>query len=491
MPYEIETKDGIVIRGIPDGVKPDDPSIKAKVANARFKRTAERGATGGDLMQAGIDPTEGNNFFQNAAVGAGKAFYDVGRGAKQLVNQGLDVVAPRAPSMSQLVTGEDPSRAAADRRAFDQVKAQDTPLMNTGGGVLGNIAGNVGTTLAPGGLLKGASVVARGTQAAPVLASMGSAALVPRTIGGAAAGGAAYGALQPVGTNDSRVVNAGVGGVAGAAIPAAVKGWQMAKALAAPLHEGGQNQIIGEALRRAAGGDGAAVAQRLQDASQPFVGPSPAGMPMRQTMGEIIPGSIPTVADVADNAGVAALQRTASAIDPTVTNEYAKRAALQNTARVDVLRNMAGTDGARDMFGAARDATAETLYAKAFKKGISEKAAARVQPDIERLLTNPAIEDAIPIAKRLAQYDGIDIADPKGSLKGLHYVKKALDDMLEVQRVFMLDAAWSSVAIAYVPSDEGVVIDPVTPNTVTLHAHLRGDFLVEQAAMTAASLWTP
>lgn len=69
--------------------------------------------------------------------------------------------------------------------------------------------------------------------------------------------------------------------------------------------------------------------------------------------------------------------------------------------------------------------------------------------------------------------------------------QRAMDDLLEVQRVFMLDAAWTSVAMAYVPTDEAITIDPVTPNAVTLHAHLRGDILVEQAAMTAASLWTP
>lgn len=69
--------------------------------------------------------------------------------------------------------------------------------------------------------------------------------------------------------------------------------------------------------------------------------------------------------------------------------------------------------------------------------------------------------------------------------------QRAMDDLLEVQRVLMLDAAWSGVAMAYVPTDEAITIDPVVPNTVTLHAHLRGDVLVEQAAMTAASLWTP
>lgn len=389
-------------------------------AQATNRQQAQGGATGNQLMQAGIDPTEGNNFFQNAAIGIGKAAFDTGRGVRQLGAEAANKVG--------LVADETVDRY---RRQADENKARDTPLMNTGGGVIGNIAGNVGMALAPGGVLKGASVAARGSQAAPVLSAVGRAALAPKSITGAATMGAALGAVQPVGEDDSRTLNTGIGGAAGAALPGAVRGWQMAKATFAPFHDAGQNKILSDLLRRASGGDATTVTRRLQDAAQPFIGPSPAGMPMRQTMGEIIPGSLPTVADIADNAGVAALQRTASAIDPAITNSYATRAVEQNAARVNLLRGMAGTDGARDMFGAARDATADTLYKKAFKKGISEKAVARVQPAIENLLKNPAIEDAIPIAKRLARYDGIDIGDPKGSLQGLHYVKKALDDMMD------------------------------------------------------------
>lgn len=40
MTYEVETKDGIVIRGIPDDVPPDDPRIKEKVAAARRQSVA-------------------------------------------------------------------------------------------------------------------------------------------------------------------------------------------------------------------------------------------------------------------------------------------------------------------------------------------------------------------------------------------------------------------------------------------------------------------
>jgi hypothetical protein len=35
MPYDIKTKDGIVLKDIPDNIKPDDPIIKQKVQEAR------------------------------------------------------------------------------------------------------------------------------------------------------------------------------------------------------------------------------------------------------------------------------------------------------------------------------------------------------------------------------------------------------------------------------------------------------------------------
>jgi len=45
MPYEIETKDGIVIRGIPDDISPDHPSVKERVTAARSGSGAKPQAT--------------------------------------------------------------------------------------------------------------------------------------------------------------------------------------------------------------------------------------------------------------------------------------------------------------------------------------------------------------------------------------------------------------------------------------------------------------
>lgn len=155
-----------------------------------------------------VDPT--GSFVQNAAAGAGKALVDLGRGAKQL----LDIPAVwlenklEGPSVTGLVTGKDKptsllgragsalgmptakESAAKTQEEVNESKLIDAPLMKTAGGVTGNIAGNVATSLLiPGG----------------------------GTYGGAAAAGATMGVLQPTAGGESRLLNTAVGGAAGVA----------------------------------------------------------------------------------------------------------------------------------------------------------------------------------------------------------------------------------------------------------------------------------
>lgn len=438
MAYEIETKDGIVIRGIPDTVKPDDPSIKAKVANARFQRDAANP----DYRKAGDMALEGMTGVEKFDAGVGKAITDTGRGIRQLGRAALDFVAPRSPTLSGLVTGQDPSRSAEDMRDYAQTRGRDAALMDSGAGMAGNVAGNIAMTLAPGGALKAGAMMTRGAQVSPMLASAGSALLAPRSIGGAAALGAALGAAQPVAAPGEREKNTLFGGAAGAVIPAAVKGVQLARAMTQPFSDKGQQQIIGGMLRRAAGNEADDVATRLSDAAKPFVGPSQPGAG-RSTMGEIVPGSLPTTAQVAGNAGIAATERAASAVDPSVTTAYANRMAQQNVARTSALQDMTGADGLREFTAANRDATANALYGQAFGKAIdltrdaatgqkvSKAVQAGIKGEITKLLNRPSIQDAMKDAQRLALEEGKKISDPKGSLEGLHYVKKALDDKLK------------------------------------------------------------
>lgn len=164
MPYEIETKDGIVIRGIPDNIPPDHPSIKAKVANARFQQAAANP----NQQAAGNLALEGTTGGERFRAGAGKTMTDIVRGAGQML--GL-----------------------VDQPSIDEAKRRDAPLMSTGAGMAGGIVGGVATGL-PSMLIPGAN-----------------------TVVGAGLTGALLGGIQPTATGESRIANAALGAAGGAA----------------------------------------------------------------------------------------------------------------------------------------------------------------------------------------------------------------------------------------------------------------------------------
>lgn len=191
---EIELPDGTILDAPDDA----DPSVVAKayLKNQRteaFKRSnpAEYDPSSKEY-QAKYGATAGSSGFQNFAAGAGKAIVDTGRGLKQLAIEGSD-----------FFTGSD--RGDAYRQEIDEVKRRDAALLGSRGGLLGNIAGNIGVALAPGAALSRAGATA----------SLGRTLLNPQTIRAGATKGAALGALQPVGTEDSRAVNTLIGGSLG------------------------------------------------------------------------------------------------------------------------------------------------------------------------------------------------------------------------------------------------------------------------------------
>jgi len=200
-----------------------------------FEITAPEGATQEQVLsyaqsqwkapqtEKAPDPTEGMSGFDKFAAGAGKAVYDIGRGAGQMLG---------------LVSDQDVAEA----------RKRDEALMNTGAGMAGNIAGNVITAL-PTAAIPGVNTV----------------------LGGAAIG-AGMGALQPTIADESRLQNMALGGVAGGVLPAIVGGVKTAKAaLYDPL--AGQERIIGGALKRSAGDKAAEIAKALrsQGAATPGV----------------------------------------------------------------------------------------------------------------------------------------------------------------------------------------------------------------------------
>lgn len=184
---DVQMPDGTTISGVPDGT-----------SQAELLRRYR-----GHTVAAPIDANPTGSFTDNLLAGVGKAIVDTGRGLRQLNPFG---------------------DKAALQQDIDESKRLDAPLMDTGGGVVGNIGGQIGMALLPGGALKGASYLPQLAKAAPALSAVAKATTVPNSIKGAAALGAAQGAVQPVATDDSRLLNIGLGAAGGAAGQAIPKG---------------------------------------------------------------------------------------------------------------------------------------------------------------------------------------------------------------------------------------------------------------------------
>jgi hypothetical protein len=361
----------------PDNASPDDVMGFVQAQHEQQHAQIAGQIANDPISQGARDFNSGASTLDNLRAGAGKALTDIARGAGQLAGA---------------VSYQD----VADSRRMDK------PLMATTAGKVGDIAGNVIAT-APAAILAGP------------------------TLAGGLAAGAVTGAMQPGTSLREKLLNTGIGAAAGAVVPLATRAIQTAKAAAEPLYDAGKEAIIGRTLNAAAGKDAPQVAKRLADAAKPFVGPN-QGAP-RTIMGEYVPGSIPTVGQAAENAGVASLESAATATNPAVTNAVADTVKAQNAARVGVLTDMSGTQGARDFFDANRKVAAQQLYQKAYAAGLPKLTAAE-EGLVADLMQRPAIKSAVGEAKTLAANEGSNITDAAGSVQGLDYVKRALDDQI-------------------------------------------------------------
>ena len=323
-------------------------------------------------------------------AGAGKSFVDVGRSIKRLGNMvGIgDYTAEKAK----------------------QDEALDKPLMDTTAGKVGKFATDVGLTFVPGlkgqqlitqGVTKGATMLPRAAQAV----ARGSAPYV-----GAAGSGAAIGALtspEDMAAGASIGALSGAGGEAGGRLLSAAYG--AGKAVFEPLTQAGRERVLKRTLDRFA--------------SDPNAVRAAAANPK-----QLVPGVTPTLAEATLDPGIAQLQRGAAASSPDVASALAQARGQQVAGYRQVLDDLAGNDGKREFFDAAREATAKELYGKAYGEGL--QMTPELQPVINELMQRPSIQTAMAKAKVLAREKGIDISDPAGSVAGLHYAKKALDDMI-------------------------------------------------------------
>lgn len=352
--------DGRIARfEVPDGTTPEQAQQGILAHMERQQRIADQVAADRELY----DPARGMSGFEKFVAGYGSAVPRLARGVGQLMG---------------LVSQED----------VDEAKRLEAPLMRTGAGAAGNIAGNIAAAI-------------------PTVAIPGA-----NTLAGSAVIGAGMGFAQPVASDESRLENTVIGGAAGAggvALGRAVKaGYQGAKALAEPFYQAGRDRIAGRAIQRFADDPAAVAAARG---------------------GRSITGATPTLAEETGDSGMARLQDALRSLDPQIAGRIDARLAENNAARVGALRDLAGDGGKLDYFIADRDAVAGQLYDAARRAGIDPAALTPAAQANMATFAQRLPDAVLDEARQLAKISGEPMTDAT-SVQGLHWVKKALDSLI-------------------------------------------------------------
>lgn len=392
--YEIEGPDdadpSAVIAQITGGQK-NDPSVSSRAR-------AENPATFDPGYQ--YSPTSGMGGFQRFFAGAGKAMADLGRGVRQLSAEATGVGGDRL------------------RTQYDQQRVQDSPLMQSGAAKAGNVVGGIATA-APAMFVPGANTVA-----------------------GAGLVGGVYGALQPVGTEDSRTMNAAVGGATGAAaqyLGGKVSNWaskKLSQRAAKAASEQSQNAVRDAALKEA------------------------------QKAGYVVPPSTtnPTATNrmIEGVAGKAATQQAASVKNQKVTNALVRKSLGLGTdapltkETLNAVRSKAG--GVYKAIQSAGDIVADSQYVDdlaAIAQSIDD--VAKDFPDLNlnnneqiSALVDGLMQDkfstksAIELTKQLRKsasgnLSGINAADP--AKRALGYAQRDAAAAVEDQMIRHLEAS--------------------------------------------------
>ena len=336
---------------------------------------------------------------------------------------------------AQLVTGGRGGVSEAVQRLAQEAEqySQANPASYMGGRIGGAVLPAAGIASGVGAAARGANMIPSFARANPYIQS----AAVTGVAGGI------QGGLTPVETGETGMpmyeemgkdaaIGAAIGAPLGAVAPAisalGSRAVQAGRGLIEPLYEQGQNRILGRFLRETAGGESAKAMRNLR-AAQPLVA-----------------GSMPTAAEVAGVPSLAALQRTAVGISPASTNLVAARQQAQIEARANALRNIA-PESRVSKYADLRERVADDLYADAIKPIDLGQITPKLTKEINTLTKTPAIKEAMSQAQVNAANKGMDIADPAGSMRGLHETKMALDGQIKTVKAKLdRDAAGATSA---------------------------------------------
>lgn len=203
------------------------------------------------------------------------------------------------------------------------------------------------------------------------------------------------------------VLSTALGTVAGMAVPTSPDLFAVTKrgvqAAAEPFLKDGRENVVGNAIARMATSPKTAL-RNMADATDDV--------------------SKLTTAQASRDPGLLSTERAVANL-PASGGRMAKRYAEQNSARRALLDSLAGT--ADDLASAktARSAEAATLYEPAFNAG-----PLKMTEDLVALSKRPAFEQAAKKAMEIAGNEGLDLGDPTTTMRGLHYLKMGVDDLL-------------------------------------------------------------
>jgi hypothetical protein len=357
-----------------------------------------------------VAPQQESSVMADVAQGAGNVVAGAVRGAGSI---GATILAPYDMAKDALAGKGLSLESNRQRRAdmdggLQAMGAQPDSLLYQGGKLGGEIAGTAGV----GGVLANgvravsqapqatalANAIASGgfrTGATPGLLNMGT-----RAAGGAINGGASAALVNPE--------DAATGAAIGAALPPAVSAignatryvGRTAQAVAQPFTERGQEAIAGNVVRRFADGG-----------------------PTAMNAAELVPGSVPTLAEATGNAGIATLQRGARDINP---NAFVERERLNAAARNAAFDGAAGDASQLAFYKASRSQAGNEMYGNALNRE-AEPLTPYLKGQITQLLKRPSIDAASRQAQKLALERGEKPA-AMGSLQALQDVKTALGD---------------------------------------------------------------
>lgn len=298
---------------------------------------------------------------------------------------------------------------------------EENPVIGTAAEIAGGVAPAVltgGASLIPGLSRTVASKV--GPRAAQMLFG------TKPTIGRMAATGAGAGAATAVGTSEKSLMEqpaeAAKGAVAGAAVTGAL-GLAGKYIMAPAFQKVKQAMGFGDANKAA----DIAIARALEkDGLTPDQAAAKIAAVQRGEM---------TLADLGEN--TTALLRRASAAPGE-----ARRMAKAELAGREIERVPRVTEDLRTLMSGSKDfytdiqdlikkrsTEANALYNAAYSA--APTFSAQTTPDIARLRNLPSFQEAMKKGAKRMEDMGMDIADPKNTLRALHETKLALDDMIE------------------------------------------------------------